>query len=207
MAGSLTFNPDDGDSTFIKGGSDSTVIGNVADALKVTGTVVAVPTGSVTATYSSGIISLTLAASATDVFTLTGSATKTVRIQRVGLNLAGGGNNSHFQLVKRSTANSAGTSTTPAVVPHDSTSAAGTAVARAYTANPTLGTSLGLVRTGRLNSIIASATTAVDAQEIEFGFGTEQCLVLRGTSEVLAVNFAVVTTGSTGSFYIQWTEE
>lgn len=52
MGGNLTFNNDDGDSTKIQGNSDGTLIGNVADRLKVdatlTGVTIALP-----ASYSS----------------------------------------------------------------------------------------------------------------------------------------------------------
>src|SRR5689334_4986236 len=100
--------------------------------------------------YSAGILSLAPAASATDIFTITGSASKTIRVVEIALigtqttaGVVG------IQLVKRSTANSAGTSSAPTVVPHDSASAAGTATVLAYTANPTTGNLVGVVRATR----------------------------------------------------------
>jgi len=97
-----------------------------------------------TPTYSAAIGALVTAGAATDIFTITGSATKTIRITRIRI----GGNSTtatwHIFLgIKRSTANTGGTSTVLTRVPHDSLNAAATATIRAYTANPTLGTTVG----------------------------------------------------------------
>ena len=164
-------------------------------------------------TYSSTSVNFTPAATATDVFTLTGSATKNIRIRRIvvdGIKTA----TSHevVQVIKRSTANSGGTSTTPAAVPHDSTNAAATAVARAYTANPTLGTAVGTMLAKR---VVFKATTPANAQSVGAGnifderFGdTNQAIFLRGTGEVLAVNLNGVTlTGGSITVTIEWSEE
>lgn len=52
MGGTLTFNNDDGDSSFVKGGTDSTLIGNVSDRLKVE-TAISSVTGAISASFSS----------------------------------------------------------------------------------------------------------------------------------------------------------
>lgn len=158
--------------------------------------------------YSAGILSLTTAASATDIFTITGSATKTVRITELTSQCtettAGV---VAVQLLKRSAANTGGTSTTPTVVPHDSTSPAGTATVRAYTANPSgLGALVGLVRATR-ETWLAPASVA-SASRNPFTFYNGLSVVLRGTSEVLAVNLNGVTvTGGTCALWATWTEE
>lgn len=160
-------------------------------------------------TYSAAFTGLVPAAAATDVFTILGSATKTIRITRIVVSVsttAGSGVAENISLVKRSTADSAGTSTTATLVPHDSADGAATSVIRGYTANPTLGTAVGTLRAVR-----SAATTAGSiVQEIEWIFGNRpaKAIVLRGTSEQLCVNFGGVTiTGPVSCFSVEWTEE
>jgi hypothetical protein len=118
---------------------------------------------------------------------------------------AGSGILTNISLIKRSTADTAGTSTTATNVPYDSTSSAATAVVRGYTANPTLGTSVGPIR-----AIRYSATPAtVPNQEIYMEFGTRpaQTVVLRGVTQQLCVNLGGTTvTGGIIDCSIEWTE-
>ena len=164
-------------------------------------------------TYSSTIAVLAPAATATDIFTLTGSATRNIKVRRIvvdGIKTA----TSHevVQIIKRSTANTGGTSTTPAAVPHDSTNAAATAVARAYTANPTLGTAVGTILAKR---VVFKAQTPANAQSVGAGtvfderFGdANQAIILRGVNDVLAVNLNGVTlTGGSVNVTVEWSEE
>lgn len=161
------------------------------------------------ATYSAAIISSTLPALATDFFTITGSATKTIRVLTTSVAFVGGGVVVSTQLVKRSTANTGGTSSTLAAVPHDSNNAAGTATVRSYTINPTvLGTLVGAIRADKTSSPLVSSTTTPEGIEYYFGNRPGQTIVLRGTSQVLAWNFNGVTlSGGTFVGYIEWTEE
>lgn len=149
----------------------------------------------------------TVAASPTDIFTLTGSATKTIRVVRLTINGTNTGNTNIVTAVtKRSTANSGGTSTTPAAVPLDSNSAAGTAVARAYTANPTLGTAVGDIRIdSAFFPTLASSNAGTD---VIYEFW-DAAPILRGTAEVLAINLkGTAITGTTVvAIDVTWTEE
>lgn len=159
-------------------------------------------------TYSAAASGFTFAAAPTDVFTLTGSGTKTVRVKRIALYLsATNAAPVTVDIVKRSTANSAGTSTTQTAVPHDSTSAAATATAKSYTANPTLGTLVGRVRSYRVVVPQASplgGATMSPMQEIVF----KNPIILRGTGDVLAINMAAATlAGNVASADIEWSEE
>ena len=159
------------------------------------------------ATYSANVTGLVPAIAATDVFTLTGSATKTIRVTKVGLSgtqtTAGPIN---IQLIKRSTANSAGTSAAASAMPHDSNSAAATATALSYTANPTLGTVIGTMRSSKL--FLPTVTGAPQFLEWLLGSGPAQAVVLRGVSQVLAINLNGATLAGSGfDFYIEWTEE
>lgn len=161
------------------------------------------------ASYSAAAVGLVTTATATDVFTITGSSTKTIKITRIafsGSTTAGSGIGFNCQLIKRSTANSGGTSSTLTNVPNDSSNAAATATVRSYTANPTVGTAVGTIRAIRYST---TATGAVTTQvEWDFGVRPAQPIVLRGTSEVLAINFSSTTiTGPIFNFGIEWTEE
>lgn len=173
-------------------------------------TIASVPTDGTKATYSASIVGLTVATLATDIFTITGSGTKTIRITRIaasGSTTAGSGLDVNLNLIIRSAADTGGTSTTCTNVPHDSNSAAGTAIVKAYTVNPaSLGAAVGPVRTARF-----SFTTTGAAQlpvVWEFGNRPSQCIVLRGTSQQAAVAIGGITiAGGVADIDIEWTEE
>lgn len=156
--------------------------------------------------YSASIIGLVAANTATDIFTLTGSATKTIRVTRIQISATqttATANN--VVLLRRSTANTGGTSTTPNIVPLDSSNAAATGVVRAYTANPTLGTLVGNLRANKV--FISTTTTSPNTLDWKFGEGC-QPIYLRGTSEVLSVNLNGTTlAGNSFNIFIEWTEE
>lgn len=149
------------------------------------------------------------AASATDVAVLTGSGTKTVRVNRVAVTgIATTAVTTPVQLVKRTTANTGGTSADQSgnIGKHDSGSGAATATAASYTANPTTGTASGNIRRQYMHFPLA---TAPGSQIVwTFGDRNDQALVLRGTAEQLAVNLQAVTV-SGGSLIVEfdWTEE
>lgn len=113
-----------------------------------------------------------------------------------------------FLLIKRSTANSAGTSSTPAVVPLDSTNAAGTAVVKAYTANPTLGSAVGTIVSRKATVTTAAGAIPEVPLVIQFGQGQAQEIVLRGVAQMLCLNLNGATmTGGSLNIDILWTEE
>jgi hypothetical protein len=176
--------------------------------------VAAVPLDGSKATYSAAITGLASGTTATDIFTLTGSATKTIRISHVRVSAtASSPTYADVLFIKRSSANTAGTSTSPAAVPNDSANAAASATVRAYTVNPTtLGTTVGTIRSAKL---LLSVPTPSNAQTsgvqipIEGYFGElGQAIVLRGAAEVFAININGVTYGSSSfDIAIEWTEE
>jgi hypothetical protein len=166
-------------------------------------------------TYSCAVFNLIPAASATDLFTITGSATRTVRIKRITVS---GTRTTHTWtdviLLRRSTSNTGGTSTAPTIASHDLNNAPATAVCRAYTANPTaLGTSVGNLRAGNFSMPVAVPTNAQGngpGHRLEWLFGENggQPVVLRGVSQSIAINLNGQTV-SGGAFHIsvEWTEE
>lgn len=175
---------------------------------QIGGTVNIVPLDGNKATYSAAVTGLTVAAAPTDIFTITGSATKTIRITRISFT---GSETTATQrdvvLLKRSAANTGGTSTTQTNVPHDSTSAAGTATIRSYTVNPTgLGALVGALRSRKV--FIATTTTNSDEMILDFGDKPAQALVIRGTGEVVSINLnSVASAGSSLNISVEWTEE
>lgn len=160
------------------------------------------------ATYATSITRLTVAATATDIFSITGSATKTVKITNITVSaIATAAGVFSILFIKRSAANTGGTSTTPTIASYDSTNASATAVVRAYTVNPTaLGAAVGTIQSFNL---LTSTTTGSAAQFFEDSFGLgKQPIVLRGVAEVLAINLNSITiTGGAFNIAIEWIEE
>jgi hypothetical protein len=161
------------------------------------------------ATYGATTGVFAPAASATDVFVITGSASKTVRILRITIT-ASQTTAGQFtvSLIKRSADDTGGTSAAATAVPYDSNNAAGTAVVRSYTVNPTgVGTAVGTVRTEKM---FIPATTSVIPTEVVWDFSPpyKQAVTLRGAAQVLAINLGGATlTGGSLCVSVEWTEE
>jgi hypothetical protein len=158
-------------------------------------------------------------ATPTDLLTITGSASKTIKIWSCKIcttNTAAG--SQEFFLIKRSTADTGGTVVAGTVFPLDSAAAAATATVAHYTANPgTLGTAIGTINRVRIASPAAVpasfAGVVIDAcyellPAMRNGIYV-QPIVLRGIAEQLAVNFngAALVAGQTHSYTIVWSEE
>lgn len=160
-------------------------------------------------TYSSSTTGLAPAASATDIFEIAGSATKTIRVTRFQVSgIATSAGAYDFVLLKRSTANTAGTSTSPTVVVHDSNDAAGSAVVKAYTANPTTGTLVGNIRVVKATVTTSGGAITNVPTVFEFGDGQGKEIVLRGTAQSLCLNLNTTTiSGGSLDIDIEWTEE
>jgi len=159
--------------------------------------------------YTIAPLPFTPGATPQDVCTLTGSATKTVIVSgaiitttqtTAGLNA--------WSLLKRSTANTGGTSVTAPGIPVDSLSPAATAVARAYTVNPTAGTLVGRYSVRHVASP-APGAVGVGAAVQQVAFATLGAIVLRGTGEVLAwnLNGVALPTGLSVSCSFDWSEQ
>lgn len=191
------------------GGTDGTPIGNTGNAMNVTGTVLTAPVASIYDTYSAAAVGLVPGLLATDIFTISGSATKTVKITRIEISATQTTlSAANLILVSRSTANTGGTSTTVAGVEHSSPGGSSTAVVRAYTANPAaLGTSLGPIRAAR--AIIPALTGNLAPNLVTWTFGDRpsEAITLTGTGELLAVNLNGLTVaGGVFDISVEWTE-
>lgn len=162
-------------------------------------------------TYNGVALDITLASSPTDVACISGSATRTVIVKSINISGFTSGTDAvgHGHLLKRDTANSGGTSTTPTIVPSDTQNPPATAVLRAYTANPTLGNLVGQVYA----SFIAYNSTSgggLAPTPLLNSSGNEglQGLILRGTNENLCLNLGGTTiTGGSLSATFTWIEQ
>jgi|SRR5882762_498469 len=175
------------------------------------------PTDGQKATYSAAKVGLVPANSATDIFTITagGLLVRVTRIEIVGTSTAATAAALDVLLLKRSVANTGGTSTgSPTPVAHDSQNLAPSASVLSYTANPSaLGAIVGTaIRNQKLMLALATYTATdfppMDRVNWEFGNRPAQSLVVR-TGEVLAVNLNGVTPTATASLnlMIEWSEE
>lgn len=176
-----------------------------ASVTPVSGTITAIPTDGVKSAYSVVMTNITPATSATDLFTIIGSGTKTVRIRNMvlyGSQTTGGV--VAVSVIKRSTADTGGTSTTGTAIPWSSTDAAATAVVSAYTANPTVGTPV-----GTLSYDIPFIPIVKDTLfEYNFNLLPFQVYTLNSAAETIAINLnATTVTGGSLTLKISWTEE
>lgn len=163
-------------------------------------------------TYFAASGPFTPPATPTDVWVMQGSASKTIRILSllISSTQTTGGVNTWY-LIKRSTANTGGTSVAANQVPSDSTNPAGTVTVQHYTANPTVGSAVGTCSVQRSFSP-AAAGLASDRMDLLVSGGTsffDQPLTLRGTSQGLALNFngAALPAGLSVAITCVWIEE
>src|SRR6202140_653033 len=148
------------------------------------------------------VAAVTLPATATDVSTISGSATKAVYV--TGVYITGTqttlGEVEAF-VIKRSAANTGGTATNPSAIAMDSSDPAATAVVAAYSVNPAgLGAVIGSV--ARRLVPLGVAAGSVPGTAISFGDKSKP-VVLRGTSEFLALNLGGLTILG-GALDIEW---
>lgn len=172
---------------------------------------VAVSINGTRATYHYVAQDITPAATGTDVVVLTGSATKVVRVTKVSIvGTATAASIYDHYLIKRTAANTGGTSTTPTPAKSDSNDPSPSATVKLYSANPS---ALGAGITVEANKtyLSASATPGAAALPTVYTFGTrnDKAIVLRGTSESIAWNFGGQAVPSGASLYmsIEWTED
>lgn len=162
-------------------------------------------------TYSATVIGLTPAASATDLLTVTGSASVTIKIREVRCSGSSTANATALLVgLRRNTANSGGTSSAINVSSRSSAQAAASGTAVSYTANPTTGTlgttySVGLLTSGPL------ATPTVGAQDLfwRYGDNNTEMPTLNSAAQSFSINAngASFTSGMSLNCQVVWTEE
>ncbi len=145
----------------------------------------------------------------TDVFVITGSATKTVRVRKIVVTATQtNAGYARLAVIKRSADDTGGTSVPTTRVPLDSANAAATAAARHYTANPAVGLAVGVVRDDKVfvatNGPIATSTPS---ERSVFDF-SDAPVVLRGAAEILSVSLNGVTlAGGNVNIDVEWSEQ
>ena len=166
------------------------------------------------ATYVVTALGIVSATSATDIFALTGSATKTIRISRVVVSgTATTIQQTDVQLIKRVTADTGTTASTPTPFAYDSTSPAATATCATYTANPTItSTGSGTIHVQKVlfNLPTPASAYAVASEKMVCDYGNRPAkeIVLRGIAEQLVVNLnAVTVAGPLIDVTVEFTEE
>jgi hypothetical protein len=169
------------------------------------------------ATYSAVSIGLVPAASATDIFCISGSTTKNISIKRISISgTAGTLVTAPFTILRRVSLDTGGTAATTTALPvasaNFSSDPAATAVLTAYTANPTIVDASPIYfRT----SVLSLNTTAalVAAPPLEFRFGEDIAYfahaldILKNTTQQVCVNLnAVSVTTGLLNIDISWVE-
>lgn len=158
-------------------------------------------------TYHAVFVGAVTATTPTDVFTIAGAAGKKIRIKYVYV--AGEQTTSstiRVNLIKRSTLDTGGISTVITPVASESSQAASSAVVRAYTANPTLGTAIGTFSSKLLRiNVVGSTQTPV---EFDSTNGNIKDMTLASATEQFAINFNSTTiTGDLMAIDVIYTEE
>lgn len=161
---------------------------------------------SIVPAYSATSIGIVPAATPTDIFCLTGSATRTLRVKQVRVTgTAGTAINITTYLMKHTVANTGGTAASteatglPTLVPMDSGFPTVTATATAYTANPTIDATRTFFNA--ITHLLPVTTTAVTAAPALWLFDPPSSFsppVLRGVAQQLCVGYNGVTTPSSG---------
>lgn len=165
--------------------------------------VVAAPQDGQKATYVYAISATAPYATPTDWIVVKGSATKTVKILRIEISgAATAATEVIFTLKKHTVANTAGTSTTPTPMKHDSNDVAASATVLLYSAAPTIDSSATIWKTVRMTLAVAPAATSVNPDRYIYNYGAEgyEPLTLRGVTEEFAINFASAAVPSGGVY-------
>ena len=168
--------------------------------------------GSSKATYTYLITATAPYATPTDWVVLRGSATKLVKVVRTSfLGFATAATNILFTYKTHSIANTAGTSTTPAIIQRDSTDNAPTASILLYSVAPTINASAIIVENIWTQLAVTMATASVLPVPVthEYGLGPYEPWTLRGVAQEFAINFngVAVPAGGLYTYEITWTEE
>jgi hypothetical protein len=161
-------------------------------------------------TYSAAVTGFTPVANATDYLSIGNPSGSNLIVKVTHINVSGiatAGAAVTLQVIKRSTLDTGGTPTALTAVPYDSKDVAATAVVNTYAANPTLGTTVGTLKSTYWG-VGTSGSTNIQEQTYDFATKPTKAITLRA-GECIALNANGVSPGA-GSLYnidIEWTEE
>lgn len=163
-------------------------------------------------TYAATGVGIIPAGSATDIACLTGSATKTVRLQAVRVSGSGTAISVPVLLKMNLVADTSGTAATGAALPVpyaiDSTNPAVSATATAYTANPTITGTAGILNSGNLGLVATTVGAAVQPYVL-FDYAERtysQAPTLRGIAQQFCVNLNATSPTALLNVSFRWTE-
>jgi hypothetical protein len=176
-------------------------------------------------TYSSAFFGLVPVTGATDVVCIAGSASKTVRVMDIKLNgtVATAAITFPVQVVRRATADTAGTAATTTANPGVATQIASrdtgqglntssTVTLISYTANPTINDTAPVYLDSQ--QLVLNLTSVGSSVLTDFNWGAvydtlQQAPTLRGAAQQICVNFGGVTLANAAAIngVITWTEE
>jgi hypothetical protein len=161
-------------------------------------------------TYSYFTSGFVPAATPTDILQLQGSATKLVKVrQLIVTGTATAASNILMNLIRRSTAATAGTPTIQTQAKRDTNDPAATSVLTTFAANPApVGTLVSTVDGARLN-IAPAANGGIDRLILVYSWLNDKGIVLRGVNDFLCLNLtgAAWPSGGAIDFQLTVTEE
>lgn len=158
-------------------------------------------------TYRATFTALVPAASATDFLTI-GGATGVVQVHWIKCNgISTAAATAFIQVIKRSAADTTGTSTTATNVRLNAGQPAATAVVKGYTVNPgALGAAIGTVDAALL-STNTLATSAFASKDLVFDFSNQNMFLEAATTYlVLNANATSLTSGASLNCTVEWNE-
>jgi hypothetical protein len=175
------------------------------------------PYASIQRTYGIAFTGLVAAAAATDIAQICGSATTLTKVTRMKISgRATAAAGMDVQIIKRSAANTGGTINASAPwsgsfvtgFAYDANDVAGTALTATWTANPTVGTSVGVIDTAQVALSVAATTVGGAVTEFNFGNRPAKAVMLRTAAQCLSMNLNASTyAGNLLDVSIEWTEE
>jgi len=169
---------------------------------------ISIPQDGVQPTYVVGIVGLAPTNNnTTDIFSMSGSATRTIKITRVFINgTAGADTTQNVVLLKRSTANTGGTPTTYTPTKYDSNDIASTvASVTTYGTNPATGTLVGNLLTEKI--FLDSGNALGNSMDVTFGDRNSKAITLRGVNEFFCINFNTQTVNTKSiNITVEWVE-
>ncbi|KMO85850.1 hypothetical protein AB840_11295 [Megasphaera cerevisiae DSM 20462] len=157
-------------------------------------------------TYGVSGVALTPDATPTDVVTVYASAAKSVKVKKVIVSgVATTAGTMNVSLVKRTAANTGGTSTSPSIGQFDSADSAATATVKVYSAKPTSVGAGVAIASKALNFGVAGAAGIV---EFDFTTRNDKALYLRGAAQGMAINLngGAVPSGGALGYAIEFEE-
>lgn len=164
------------------------------------------------ATFMAGVVITPAATTAGDLFCITGSATRLIKVKSIRINAIANTTvqTDAFNLIKRSAVSTGGTLTNPTAVPLDTSQTVTTATAtlNAYTGVPTPGAAVGTLST----QYLAISTAGNNTDDVFWIFSPQNLysdVRLRAAAQQLCVNApnAYLTNPPTIAVEVIWTEQ